>query len=160
LADELNGTRKISKLLKDKCVAVEFEELDAHERTTWARDKITELGFEIDDKTLRHLVVLAGTNLSRLSNEINKITTRALPERKISRELVDSLIADRGEIGPWDFMNKLRDGDGGEALVILRKMLDEGQEPLMILGQISGSFRKSVIDGRADAARMASRMQR
>ena len=32
IADELNGTRKISKLLKEKCVAVEFEELGEGER--------------------------------------------------------------------------------------------------------------------------------
>src|SRR5262249_52861370 len=40
VADELNGTRKISKLLKEKCVSVEFEELDTSERLSWAREEI------------------------------------------------------------------------------------------------------------------------
>jgi DNA polymerase-3 subunit delta len=160
IADELNGTRKISKLLKEKCVAVEFEELGEGERIVWARDEIAKLGFEIDQPVLLHLVQLAGRNLTRLSNEINKIATAALPEKRITMDLVDSLIADYGAIGTWDFVNCLRDGDRRKALWLLKKMLDDGQEPLMILGQISGSFRRSVIDGRADPVKTSKRMQR
>jgi len=159
LADELNGTRKISKLLKEKCVTVEFEELGEGERLAWARDEIAKLGFEIDQPVLRQLVALAGSNLTRLSNEINKVATAALPEMRITMEIVDSLIADYGAIGTWDFVNSLRDGDRHEALRLLKKMLDDGQEPLMILGQISGSFRRSVIDGRADSVKTSARMR-
>jgi len=159
IADELNGTRKISKLLKEKCVTVEFEELGEGERLAWARDEIEKLGFEIDQPVLRHLVALAGSNLTRLSNEINKVATAALPEMRITMEIVDSLIADYGAIGTWDFVNSLRDGDRHEALRLLKKMLDDGQEPLMILGQISGSFRRSVIDGRADSVKTSARMR-
>jgi len=159
IADELNGTRKISKLLKEKCVTVEFEELGEGDRIVWARDEIAKLGVEIDQPVLRHLVDLAGRNLSRLSNEINKVATAALPEKRITMELVDTLVGDYGAIGTWDFVNNLRDGNRHEALRLLKKMLDDGQEPLMILGQISGSFRKSVIDGRADPIRTSKRIQ-
>jgi DNA polymerase III subunit delta len=160
IADELNGTRRISKLLKEKCITVEFEQLDVNERLKWARDRISEFGFEIDDPVLRHFVALAGSDLNRLANEINKVTAAALPEKRITGDLVDSLVADRGEIGQWDFMNNLNAGRPHEALALLRKMLDDGQEPLMILGQISGSFRRSMIEGRVDVTKAAKRMQR
>ena len=160
IADELNGTRKISKLLKEKCVTIEFEELGEGERTAWARDEIAKLGFEIDQPVLRHLVAFAGSSLSRLSNEVNKLATAALPEKRITMDLVDALVADYGAIGTWDFVNSLRDGDRRVTLRLLKKMLDDGQEPLMILGQISGTFRRSVIDGSADPVKTSKRMQR
>lgn len=160
IADELSGGRKLSKLLKEKCVSVEFEQLTPNERIVWARTKIGEMGSEVDDLTLRHLIGVTGADLCRLLNEVAKLSTAALPEKRITRELVDSLVVSTGEIGQWDFLNQLNAGQRPEALATLKKMLDDGQEPLMILGQIAGSFRKNAISGRLDTARMTMRMRR
>ena len=73
--------------------------------------------------------------------------------------MIDSLVANTGATGQWDFLNQLNAGRKHEALVTLKKMLDDGDEPLMILGQIAGSYRRSAIDGRSDTARTAARMK-
>jgi DNA polymerase-3 subunit delta len=160
IADELSSSRKLSKLLKEKCVSVEFQELEVKERSDWARTRINDLGSNIDDNALRHLITLTGADLRRLSNEIAKLSTAALPDKRISTELIDSLVANTGEIGQWDFLNHLNAGRKRGALAALKKMLDDGEEPLMILGQIAGSYRRNAIEGRDDRMNMAARMKR
>ncbi|MEP6847776.1 MAG: DNA polymerase III subunit delta [Acidobacteriota bacterium] len=159
IADELNGTRKLSKLLKQKCISVEFEPLDDAGLTKWARTHAAAAGAEIDDATLRYLISRVNSNLQRLSNEIEKLTTAALPEKRITRELIDELAANTRDLGDWDFVNFLKAGRKADALTALKKMLDDESEPLMILGQMAGSYRRTALEGRSDPAKMAKRMR-
>jgi len=160
IADELNGTRKLSKLLKEKCVTVEFDRLDNADVMKWAKEKIAEAGSEIDAEALRHLAGLVNADLRRLLNEITKLSTAALPEKRINIEMINDSIANTRETGQWDFVNQLNAGRKAEALAALKKMLDDGAEPLMILGQIAASFRRITLDGRSDPVKMARKMRK
>lgn len=158
IADELNASRKLSKLMKQKCVTVEFDRLDNAALIKWAREKTREAGSDIDEGALRHLISSVDSDLRRLLNEITKLSTAALPEKRITIELIDELVANTRETGQWDFVNQLNAGHKAGALAVLKKMLDDGSEPLMILGQIAASFRRLVLEGKSDPARMAKKM--
>ncbi|HEX3102195.1 MAG TPA: hypothetical protein VHQ01_10400, partial [Pyrinomonadaceae bacterium] len=69
IADELNGVRKMSKLLKDQTTAVEFKPLDDRELLKWATDKIREAGAEIDGATLNKFIARVGPDVRHLTNE-------------------------------------------------------------------------------------------
>ncbi len=77
VAAELDKRRKISKLLLEKCVAVEFAELKDEELIKWAKSKLNELNAEADTRALNLLVALVGNNVRRLTNEIEKLTVAA-----------------------------------------------------------------------------------
>ncbi|MCA1608186.1 MAG: hypothetical protein LC730_01850, partial [Acidobacteria bacterium] len=62
IADELNGVRKLGKLLRENTVAVEFTPLGDSEMIDWARDKTVDAGAEIDENSVRHLVALTGAD--------------------------------------------------------------------------------------------------
>ena len=142
VADELDKRRKISKLLLDKCVSVEFGELDDNELLNWAKTKLRDLDTEADQKALVHLVALVGKNVRRLTNEIEKLSVAALPDKLITYELVESLVPNSREISNFDLTDYLLAGDKKRALQTLKKILDDGAEPLMILGLISYNFRR------------------
>ena len=142
IADELDKRRKISKLLLDKCAAVEFKQLEEAELINWARTKLKELNSEADDRALRHLVGLIGNNVRRLTNEIEKLSVAALPDKLITFELVESLVPDSRELSNFDLTDSLLSKNKTRALQILKKILDDGAEPLMLLGLISYNFHR------------------
>ena len=142
VAGELDKRRKVSKLLLEKCAAVEFVALKDDELSVWARTKLKELGADMDERTLRHLIGLVGDNVRRLTNEIEKLAVAALPDKLISGELVESLVPNSREISNFDLTDSLIAKNKTRSLQILKKILDDGAEPLMILGLIASNFRR------------------
>lgn len=142
IADELNGVRKMGKMLREKAVAVEFKPLEDAELMKWARDKMAEAGSAIDEGTLRHLVALVGPDVRRLTVEIEKLATAALPEKQITLDLVESLVPNTRELDNFQLTDQLLSGNKDKALQIMKKILDDGAEPLMLLGLLSYNFRR------------------
>jgi DNA polymerase-3 subunit delta len=145
VADELNGVRKMGKFLREKAAAVEFARLDDRELTKWARDMIREAEAEIDEPTLRHLVTRVGPDVRRLTNEINKLAAAALPATTISSELVDALVPNSRELDHFEITKHLIDGSRSRAIAALCKILDDGVEPLQLLGLIAYNYRSLLI---------------
>ncbi|MBK8465662.1 MAG: DNA polymerase III subunit delta [Chloracidobacterium sp.] len=145
VADELNGVRKMGKFLREKTTAVEFSFLDDGQLTKLAREKITEAGAEIDDAALRYLIGLVGQDVRRLTNEINKLATAVLPGKTITLELIESLVPNSRELSNFDLTDHLVAGRRTQALAVLKKILDDGGEPLALLGLISYNYRRLLI---------------
>ena len=142
VADELDKRRKISKLLLENCTAVEFPELRDEELFVWAKTKLKERSVEADEKALRLLIVLVGNNLRRLTNEIEKLTTAAMPDALITHELVEQLVPNSRELSNFDLTDHLLTKNKRQALRVLKKILDDGAEPLMLLGLIASNFHR------------------
>ncbi len=142
IADELNGVRKMSKLLKENVTAVEFKPLDDDGLSDWASSELKRLGAEIDRATLNHLIARVGSDVRHLTNEINKLATAALPGKIITGELIDALVPNTREIDHFDLTKHLVAGNGSAAVTMLRKILDDGAEPLQLLGLIAYNYRR------------------
>lgn len=142
VAGELDKRRKIAKLLLEKSRAVEFKQLEDGELIVWAQTKLKELKAEADDRAVRQLIGLVGNNVRRLTNEIEKLSVAALPDSLITFELIESLVPDSREISNFDLTDSLLARNKTRSLSILKKILDDGAEPLMILGLIASNFRR------------------
>ncbi|MEO8041519.1 MAG: DNA polymerase III subunit delta [Acidobacteriota bacterium] len=163
VAEEFDKRRKMAKLLTDHATAVEFTELKDAELTKWAGGKIRDAGSEIDERGLRQLVALVGPDVRRLTAEIEKLSTAALPERMISTDLIVLLVANSREVSNFDLTDHLFAGRKREALKTLNKILDDGSEPLALIGLISYNVRRLLMAkeamsqgfDRGDVARIA-----
>jgi DNA polymerase-3 subunit delta len=142
VADELDKRRKISKLLLEKSVAVEFYTLEESDLIKWAKDKLKEFDADSDEKALRHLVGLVGNNVRRLTIEVEKLAVAALPDKLITFDLVETLVPDSRELSNFELTDYLLSKNKTRALQILKKILDDGAEPLMLLGLIASNFRR------------------
>jgi DNA polymerase-3 subunit delta len=142
VAGELDKRRRIAKLLLEKSQAVEFAEFNDDEMIAWAKMKLKDLNAEADERALRHLVGLVGGNARRLMNELKKLSVAALPDSLITYELVESLVPDSRAISNFDLTDSLLAKNKTHSLQILKKILDEGAEPLMLLGLIASNFRR------------------
>lgn len=145
VADEFNGSRKAGKLLEKYAAVVEFAQLDPAGLVSWARAKFEESGTKIDDASLRHLTSLIGPDLRRLATEAEKLATAALPEKVVTVELIDELVSFTRELENFDLTQHLVAGRKQQALATLKKILDDGAEPLALLGMISYTYRRLLI---------------
>ncbi|MEP7214210.1 MAG: DNA polymerase III subunit delta [Acidobacteriota bacterium] len=161
VADELNGNRKMSKVLKENSVAVEFSPLKDEELARWAREKVRDAGSDIDERSVQMLVSLVGPDVRRLNNEVQKLSTAALPEKRITADQIEALVIHSRETSNFDLTDHLVAGRKARALESLKNVLDDGAEPLALLGLIASNFRrllaaKSLMSIGAERAEVAS----
>ena len=142
IADDLNGVRKMGKLLRDKTTAVEFKPLEDNELAEWARSEFDKSGAEIDGATLNRFIKRIGPNVCRLNNEISKLATAALPGKFVTDALIEELVPNTREIDNFELTKLLVAGRRSSAINLLRKILDDGAEPLALLGLIAYNYRR------------------
>lgn len=142
VADELDKRRRFAKNLLDNSVPVEFTLLSDAELLKWAKDRLKEFGAQADDLALRQLVALVGNNVLRLTNEVEKLAVAALPDSIITFDLVEQLVPNSRELSNFELTDYLLSKNRRRALQILQKILDDGAEPLMLLGLISYNFHR------------------
>lgn len=141
VADELNGNRKMGKFLRDKTAAVNFEPLDDQQFLAYARKEFERSGVTIGDPQIKKVVGRIGNDVRHLTNEINKLATAALPANVLTDELIETLVPDTRELDNFAFTNELIAGRGQRAILLLEKMLDDGAEPLALIGALSYKYR-------------------
>ncbi len=142
VADELDKRRKMAKLLIENSVAVEFAALEENDLRRWIRDKVKEQNADIDDKAVNHLIGLIGSDARKITSEIEKLAVAALPDKLITYELIEALVPNSREMSNFDLTDHLIAKNKTRALHTLKKILDDGAEPLMLLGLIANNFHR------------------
>lgn len=167
VADELNTNRKAAKLLKTKTAAVEFERLNENGLYNWVEQRVIESGSVADPATIRYLISVVGNDVRRLSNETKKLSTAALPASRITPDLVDALVPNSSVSSAFGVGNHLVAGQPEKALAALKKLLNDGAEPVALLGLIASNYRRLLKDGgvsygssRIDTERLARAIER
>ena len=142
VADELNGNRKITKILKKHGETIEFKKLDDRDLAAWVARQFDEKGVRVDDLAARRLMELVGSDLRRLANEIEKLCAAALPSNVVTFDLVDGLVPNVNQIENFALIDAIIAGRGNHAARVLKKILDDGAEPVALLGLLSLNVRR------------------
>jgi DNA polymerase-3 subunit delta len=142
IADELDKRRKLSKQLLDACASVEFARLADGELAAWAKSRLKELKADTDERTLRQIIALVGTSVRQLASELDKLATAALPSQYISMEMVDALVGRSREVSNFELTDHLIARNRKRALETLRRLLDDGAEPLMLMGLLASNYHR------------------
>lgn len=155
VADDFDKRRRMAKMLGEHSVAVEFKHLEDDEAIQWVKGRLKEEGFDYDHRAVGELVSLVGDDLRRLENEIAKVTTAALPDRLVTGDLVGRMVGNSRELSNFELTDRMMSRDRTRALKVLRKILEDGAEPLMILGMLANNVRrlllaKSMMESGAD----------
>lgn len=107
----------------------------------WITQRATHEGVTLHPEALRRLAQLAAGHLQRLASEIAKLATYVGPGGIIDAQTVDLLTPDSREARVFELTDALARGERIRALALLHELLDEGQQPLMILGMITRQIR-------------------
>jgi DNA polymerase-3 subunit delta len=142
IADELDKRKKSSKVLLDVATVVEFSPLKDVEAKSWAKTRLKELKVAADDPVLSEIIRLVGTDVQTLANELEKLASAAADTDRITMPLVDELIGRSRELSNFELADHLLAGNRKRALETLHRLLEDGAEPVMLVGLIAGNYHR------------------
>ena len=142
IADELDKRKKATKVLLDVCTIVDFSPLKDAEAKSWAKSRLKELQVTADDQLLSELIRLVGTDIQTLANELEKLASAAAGTNRITPALVDELIGRSRELSNFELGDHLLTGNRKRALETLHRLLEDGAEPVMLVGLIAGNYHR------------------
>jgi DNA polymerase-3 subunit delta len=142
IADELDKRKKATKVLLDTCTIVDFPPLKDAEAKAWAKTRLKELKVTADDSVLSEVITLVGTDVQTLSNELDKLASASADTGRISSATVDELIGRSRELSNFELGDHLLANNRKRALETLHRLLDDGAEPVMLIGLIAGNYHR------------------
>ncbi len=113
----------------------------------WVKARVEAVGVEIDPAGARALATLAGFpdrpqsngrtgDVKRLRGEVDRLLLYALGQKTITSDDVRAVAGPAALQDDWAMANAIEEGRAGEALRQLALMLDTGDAPEKILGQL------------------------
>ncbi|HLM23682.1 MAG TPA: DNA polymerase III subunit delta [Pyrinomonadaceae bacterium] len=142
-ADDLDKRKKSTKALLDLCTVVDFSPLKDSEAKAWARSYLKSLKAAAEDSVLSEIIGLVGTDVQTLANELDKLAAAALDAGgRITMELVHELIGRSRELSNFELGDHLLAGNRKKALETLHRLLEDGAEPVMLVGLIAGNYHR------------------
>jgi DNA polymerase-3 subunit delta len=142
IADDLDKRKKVSKTMLDQCVVVDFSPIKDAEAKSWAKSHVGKLKVSIDEQALSEVVRLVGTNIQTLSQELEKLAAAAAQTSRITLRMVDELIGRSRELSNFELADHILERNRKRALQTLHRLLDDGAEPLMLIGLIGSNYRR------------------
>ncbi|PWT92573.1 MAG: DNA polymerase III subunit delta, partial [Blastocatellia bacterium] len=112
------------------------------EAKNWAKSHLKQLKVSIDEPALSELVRLVGTNIQTLLMELEKLAAAAAQTKRISLEMVDDLIGRSRELSNFELADHILARNRKRALEVLHRLLDDGAEPLMLVGLIASNYHR------------------
>jgi DNA polymerase-3 subunit delta len=90
----------------------------------------------------RLLVDLVGPDMGLLDQELGKLAVYAGEAKRVTEEDVDRLVGQSREENTWKIFDLIGAGRVGDSLTFLGRLLDQGQDPLRLLGAFSMQLRR------------------
>jgi DNA polymerase III delta subunit len=116
---------------------VEIDTPKPAEVARWLMDR-----YNLAPEIARHLVDTIGTDLYQLHTEMEKLQTYVGNARPIEVRDVDVLILRSEQFGPFELDDALLAKNYKRCVQVIGAMLDEGVDPLMVLGRIVRVWRQ------------------
>lgn len=142
IAEDLDKRKKSTKALLDNCIVVDFPPLKDAEAKAWAKSRLKELKVTADEQVLSEIVSLVGTDVQTLFNEIDKLASAVADTGRITAAAVDELIGRSRELSNFELGDHLLANNRKRALETLHRLLDDGAEPVMLIGLIAGNYHR------------------
>lgn len=135
---------KIFKVLKKECKSQEFKLLDNKHLKNWAQMEFEKLSQKINLDALDLMISHIGNDLWRFSNEIQKVASFKRGST-IKKEDVALLVKPSVEVDIFKTIDSLATKNKKQALALLKKHLDKGDNPLYLLSMITYQFRNLLL---------------
>lgn len=134
--------RTLSDAIPKDGVTVHFYHPYESELPGLIRMVVKEAGRSIETDAAAYLQDVLGGNLALIEAELNKVFNLLGKRKTVTFEDVKESVGDFGAPLVFDLVDAVADRKPGEAILVLEKLLRDGEQPLMILGMMAGHWRK------------------
>jgi DNA polymerase-3 subunit delta len=117
---KVDGRTKFAKVLKEKGVFISTKKLYDNQLSEWTQELLQAKGLSISPKGLALLVDHIGNDLSRIDNEIEKISVNLGKRKTISEEDIEEFIGVSKEFNVFELQSALAQKDLPKALRIIQ----------------------------------------
>ena len=139
--EKLDERKKITKLMKQHAVLIEAKSLQANDLETWLVHEAKNFGKELDKKAAQKLIEMAGTNLTLLSSEIEKMSLYLGAEGEITVQLVEEMTARTLEQDAFKMLQSYLDGNISGALSVYYDLIRQKEEPVALTALLASQIR-------------------
>lgn len=116
----LDGRQKFSKLIKKKGEVFQSKKLYENQLPGWVNSYLQANGFGIKPKALALLIDHIGNDLSRIVNEIEKLSLNLGKEKNITEDDIEKFIGISKEYNIFELQNALSRKDQAKAIRIVQ----------------------------------------
>jgi len=141
VGEKADMRKRFFSALKEKGVVIQFYPLFEGQITGWIKFRVNELGFKIDGRAIEVLKEEVGTNLGSLDNELKKISLYIAGKENIEEEDVLKVVGGSKINTIFNLTEAIGEKKIEMAIKVLRKILNEGEEPPKILAMITRQIR-------------------
>jgi DNA polymerase-3 subunit delta len=117
---KLDGRLKLAKLLKQKHELLTTRRLYENELPAWVKQTAQSLGYSIQPKALGLLVDAIGNDLSRLYNEIEKLTLNLKGKKEITDDDVETYVGISKEFNVFELQSAIAHKNMAKAIKIIQ----------------------------------------
>lgn len=139
--DKIDKRKSLYKTINKLGKVIEFEPLKQSEIFSWVRNTLKKYGKQMEPDALRHFVYIGGNKLEKLYSELLKLVSYARDNPLITREDVDKVVAPTMEYTIFQLVEAIGTKETGTALILLDRLLSEGENVFAILAMISRQIR-------------------
>jgi DNA polymerase III subunit delta len=148
VAAGLDERRRTVKALIQRATICECGGLSSGaEAERWARDYVGEQGLSIEPKALAALIARSGTDAARLRADLERLCLFAMGEPAITLAHVYQVASPATAEGEFALVNAIERGASGQALRELALLMEAGEVPFKILGQLAWYVRSRLGSG-------------
>ena len=141
-AEKIDARRKFFQLLKKTGKVIEFKKIYENQLPSFVRDLAKSFNVTLTGGALKLFCKRVGTNLVEVQGELEKLVGY-LGDRDLAEESdVAAIVSDTRIESVFDLTDALGRGDSSTALILLDRLLAEGQAPLMVLAMMTRHFRQ------------------
>lgn len=139
--EKLDERKKITKLLKQHATIIEAKTPGERDLSVWIQAQVGNYSKSITDEAVALLTVMVGANMLQLQMEIAKLCLYLGDDHEITADLVNDLVAKTLEQDAFKMLNAYFAGDAAQALEVYHDLLQQKQEPIMLVGLLASTIR-------------------
>jgi len=141
-AEKIDARRKLFQVFKKSGTVIEFKKIYDNQLPSFVRELAKSFHITLTGEGLKLFCKRVGTNLVEVRGELEKLVGY-LGERDLADEQdVAAIVSDTRIESVFELTDALGLGDRSTALLLLDRLLAEGQAPLMILSMMTRHFRQ------------------
>ena len=136
--------KAVFKLLKKYGSIHYFSTLPENRLKEWVENHARQQGYRVNADAISYLLDQTGSDLIKLDSELKKIELMKGEKGEISLEELQSLIGRSQRLSAFDLANAVGRKRMDESLKMLHRLIEDGEEPLKILGALQYRFRQLI----------------
>ena len=140
-ADKADRKYKLFKALTNAEGAVICDAPKENVLATWVRDRAKSEGYTMTINAARALANRVGPRPGILAQELDKTLIYSGKKKEVSEKDVQEVVGETRLENIFSLTDALKNKNPQKALQILKNLLDNGEEPIKIMGTIAWQFR-------------------